>query len=182
MMRRPVIAATLLPLMLAACGSEEPAASGEGLSTDEVIERAKAAGADIKPEPGLYRSSVEIQEVSIPGAPAQMRDMMRSAMATQSDEYCLTAEDADKGFEEMARQSQDNMDCTFERFDVDGGDIDARMTCSPQGQGTMTVEVTGTGTSTSSEMNMAMTGEMPGMGEMSVKMRTTNERIGDCPA
>ena len=179
-MRRPVIAATLLPLMLAACGSEEPAASGEGLSTDEVIERAQAAGADIKPEPGLYRSSVEIQEVSIPGAPAQMRDMMRSAMATQSDEYCLTEEEAEKGFEEMARQSQNDMNCTFERFDVDGGDIDARMTCSPQGQGSMTVEMTGTGTSTKSDMTMAMTGDMPGMGEMNMRMRIVNERIGDC--
>ena len=181
-MRLSVTAAALMSLTLAACGGEEPAASGESISTDEVIERAEAAGAEIKPEPGQYRSTMEVQEINIPGAPAQMRDMMKNSMTSQTSEYCLTQADANKGFEEAARQSQEDMNCTYERFDVAGGDIDARMTCSPQGQGSMTVEMTGTGTSTKSDMTMAMTGDMPGMGEMSMRMRIVNERIGDCPA
>ena len=108
--------------------------------------------------------------------------MMRSMMEGESHEYCLTEADVEEGFEAMARQSQDG-DCTFSKFDVDGGSIDAAMTCrAPEGGGEMAMTMTGTAEPTSSVMDMTMRGNMTGEGESTIRMRTTHERIGDCPA
>ena len=168
----------IISTALVACGSSPPESeSGEGLSMAEVAERAE--GSAIKPEPGQYRMTMEVLEVDIPGAPPQAADMMRSMMGGQSTEYCLSQADVDKGFEEMARQGQDE-NCTFANFDIDGGDIDAKMTCDVPGQGTVTMTLDGTGTPTSSEMEMTMQGNMTGMGDSTIKMKTTHERIGDC--
>ena len=38
----------------------------------------------------------------------------------------------------------------------------------------------GTATPTSSEMEMTMQGNMSGMGDATIKMKATHERIGDC--
>jgi len=93
--------------------------------------------------------------------------------------YCLTQEEADKGFEEMAKESQ-NGDCTMKRFDIDGGKIDAQMTCLAGGQGEMNITMDGSGTSTSMDMQVTMEGSMPGMGEAKMVLRSKSERIGDC--
>lgn len=177
-MTRTVLPLVALSLVLSACDSSAPESEGgENLSMEEVA--ARAGGAAIKPEPGQYRVSMDVLEVDIPGAPAEIADMMRSSMGGQSHEYCLTQEDVDKGFEEMARQGQDE-NCSFDRFDIDGGDIDAKMTCDLPGQGAMTMTMAGTATPTSSEMEMTMQGNMGGMGEATIKMKSEHERIGDC--
>lgn len=167
-------------LALAACGSDapEPADSGETVSMDEVMARAEANA--MKPQAGQYSVSMDVLEVDIPGAPKEAVDMMRGMMAGQSHSYCLTQEDVDKGWEEMARQSQENSDCKFQRFDVDGGDFDAQMICDAGGQGTMTMTMKGKGTPTSSEMDMTMKGNMTGMGESTIRMKATHTRTGDC--
>ncbi|MBE5074133.1 DUF3617 domain-containing protein [Erythrobacteraceae bacterium E2-1 Yellow Sea] len=168
-----------ISLGLAACGSadDQSAGSGDSISVEEAAERAKASG--VKPEPGQYRVTMEVLEVDIPGAPPQAVQMMREMMGGQSHQYCLTQEDVDKGFEEMARQSQDG-DCTFERFDMDGGDLDAKMVCTQDGQGSVTMNLKGTGGATRSDMDMLMEGNMGGMGKSTIHMRATHERIGDC--
>jgi hypothetical protein len=180
--RYPTIAAITLSLALAACsgGEDEQAGSGETISHEEVAERARDA---IKPEPGLYRSNVELLEVDIPGAPEGMADMMKQAMgeANTANEYCLSQEDVDRGFEEMVKNSQ-NGDCTFERFDADGGEIDAVMNCKTPDGNTARMTMQGTGGPTSSEMTMTMESEVPGMGTANMRMKATHERIGDCAA
>ena len=122
---------------------------------------------------------MEVLEIDIPGAPPEAAEMMRGMMGGQSHDYCLTQTDVDNGFEEMARQGQDE-NCTFERFDVNGGDIDAKMRCDIPGQGSMTMTLDGTATPTSSVMEMTMQGNMTGMGDSTIKMRAEHERIGDC--
>ena len=177
-MRKAVFGIAPVILMAAGCSSDAPESeAGEGLSMEEVAERAQEAA--IKPEPGQYRVNMEVLEVDIPGAPAEIVNMMRGNMAAQSQEYCMTQDDVDKGFEEMARQGQDE-NCSFERFDIDGGDIDAKMSCDLPGQGAMTMTMVGSATPTSSEMEMTMQGNMSGMGEATIKMKATHERIGDC--
>ena len=141
-------------------------------------QRAKVSG--VKPQPGKYRVTMDVLEVSIPGAPANMADMMKQSMAKASHEYCLTQEDVDKGFEEMARRSQRSDDCSFEHFNVSGGDYDAKMVCNVQGQGQMTMTMNGKGTPTSSVVDMHMTGQVGSMGEMNMHMKATHERIGEC--
>ena len=178
-MRYPTIAAMTLSLALAACSSgEDEPSSGETISTEEVAERARDA---VRPEPGLYRSTVELLEVDMPGAPAGVEDTMKRMMggSNTASEYCLTQQDVDRGFEEMARKSQQG-DCTFERFDVDGGDIDAAMNCTVQGGQTMRMTMQGTGGPTSSEMTMNMETDMPGVGTANMRMKATHQRIGDC--
>ncbi|NVE93532.1 DUF3617 domain-containing protein [Altererythrobacter lutimaris] len=167
-----------LSLGLAACGSDTPDSSdGETISMEEVADRAESSA--IKPEPGKYSLTMEVLEIDIPGAPPEAAEMMRGMMSQQSQDYCLTQEDVDQGFEQMARQGQDE-NCTFERFDISGGEIDAKMSCDIPGQGTMTMTMDGSATATSSVMDMTMQGNMTGMGESTIRMKASHERIGDC--
>lgn len=181
-MRLHTLVLALSSLALASCGGDSDgttADSGpsENLSAEEVAERTRDSG--IKPEPGQYRVSMEVLEVSIPGAPQGAADMMRSMMGGQTHQYCLTQDEVDEGFENMARQSQEG-DCTFDRWDINGGDFDGKMTCDVPGQGAMTMTMTGTGSPTRSEVNMTMQGDMAGMGQSTIRMKATHERIGDC--
>ena len=165
-------------IALAACDSSPPASeSGDNLSMEEVAERAQ--NSSIKPEPGQYRVSMEVLEVDLPGLPPEAADMMKQNMDGQTHQYCLRQEDVDKGFEEMARQGQRG-DCSFSRFDVADGDLDAEMTCNVDGQGTMTMTLNGTGTPTRSVMEMTVKGNPAGMGEMTMRTKSVHERIGDC--
>lgn len=178
-MRSTSIIVAALSLSLAACGGDAPeeAGSGENLSMEEVANRMESAA--VKPQPGQYRVSMEVLEVTIPGAPEGTADMMRGMMGGRSHQYCLTQEDVDKGFENMAKQSQEG-DCTFDRWDIDGGQFDGKMSCSVPGQGTMTMTMSGTGTPTRSEVDMKMEGNMAGMGDSTIRMKATHERVGDC--
>ncbi|MBU0670369.1 MAG: DUF3617 domain-containing protein [Alphaproteobacteria bacterium] len=178
-MRLFVLAAPLALVALAGCG--EPEAEGTGDSAVSQAEVAERARDTIPPQPGQYRAVMEVLEVDMPGAPEGAGDALRRMMDGQAREYCLTQEDVDKGYEEMARQSQGG-DCTFERFDVDGGAIDALMVCAGEQSNAMRMAMTGSATPTSSVMTMTMTGDMTGMGESTLRMKATHERVGDCPA
>ena len=51
----------------------------------------------------------------------------------ETSERCLTEEEASKGFEDMVRgmgEADETAKCDFTKFDVDGSDLDAKMTCS----------------------------------------------------
>ncbi|KPP88256.1 MAG: DUF3617 domain-containing protein [Erythrobacter sp.] len=171
--------------LLAACGGAneeagEPASEaddGGAISSEEVLERARAG--TVRPLPGLYRSEVELVDVDIPGAPPEATEMMRGQMA-QSNEFCLTEEDVEEGYRRMASEPQGD-NCSFTKFDVDGGEIDAAMTCSDPDGGSMNITMQGTGGETSSEFMMRMAGNFGGSGEGSMTMKQSSERIGDCP-
>lgn len=174
---RNIVLVAAVGCLLAGCSSEVDAdADGDG--TVSQAEMAAMADSAIRPDPGQYRSTTELIEADIPGAPANMVEMMKSGMANQTTEYCLTQEEADKGFEEMAKGSQDG-ECTTSKFVVNGGDIDAEMSCKA-GSGEMRMTMDGTGTTTSMDMTMTMEGEIPGMGDAKMVMRVQSERIGDC--
>ena len=160
---------------------EQSATGGdsEGVSMAEAAERAQGI---VQPEPGRYRASVEIVNVSMPGAPPEAREQFRKMQqaGAQSREYCLTPEQASRGFAEMVRQANSNDSCTFSRFDVDGGEIDAAMTCERPGQGTGRMTMKGVGTRTSSDMTMTMNVQPPNGQAITMEMRSWQERIGDC--
>lgn len=164
---------------LAACGDS----GGDQPKTAQQV--ASEASSLVKPEPGKYSSTMKIVSFDIPGLPAAQAEQMKQAMSSTGShtaEYCLTKEEADKGFEEMARKSSDK-NCVFDKFDATANTIDARMTCkTPQG-GTSTMAMTGAITATS--MKMVMDGEqtmpgVPGKGVVKMKMEVTSRRIGDC--
>lgn len=167
-------------LALAACGGDAPAEGEAGeISMAEAANIAKSEA--VRPDPGQYRVTMKVLEFGMPGAPPQAAAMMKGMMEDRSHTYCLTEKDVEQGFEQMAKQSQDNGDCSFEKFDVDGGNFDGVMVCNAAGQGTMRVTMSGTGTPTRSVMDTKMTGKMAGTGEMTIRMQSTHERIGDCP-
>ena len=180
-MRRYVLLAAAT-CVIAACGSPDADADGDGtISMEEAAAKSKDM---VKPEPGKYRATVEMVDVEVPGAPPEVQKMMKQMISVgpQTHEFCLTKEEADKGFEEMARQSNKNDDCSFEKFDADGGNIDAVMNCSRQGEGTARMTMQGTGTSTSSNMTMTMDAQTPDGKSMKMTMKSNQERIGDCDA
>ncbi len=168
----------LAALALASCSGEPE----EPKSQEEVL----AAMEDVaKPQPGLYRTTTEMVEFNMPGLSEEQQSQMAQMQQTGSNtsEQCLTAEEADKGLEEMVRnlsQPQDGLSCDFTKFDADGSDIDAKMACSgPAGSGA-TIALTGTVAETKSDLKMDMTIDAGPMGEMNMQMTTKSERIGDC--
>lgn len=167
--------------MLTGCGDAgSDTATGEAMSQREV---AAAADAAVRPEPGQYRTTVELIDLEMPSIPgvdmADVRSTMESSMQ-RANLSCITAEDAERGYREMLRQSQQGA-CEFERFSADGGRLDAAMTCQGEGaQGRMTM--TGTATPTSSNVTMNMQSEIAQLGDMAITMRVRSERVGDCPA
>lgn len=189
------IAISLAALALAACGSGAEDSVEEGGADDDVAVVADApeggmSNAEIaaqmknvvRPRPGQYSSSAKLVKLEVPGVPeaqvAQLRSMMEGAMAQQGS-YCLTQEEADRGFEEMAANSQEG--CKIDSFDADGGAFSGRMTCENEGaNGTVTMK--GTGTPTGSDMVMDMDMSSPGLpgGRMAMTLQVTSRRTGDC--
>lgn len=175
------LGALALVLALTACGDGAESPSGSDGVSPTRAQVASRARDFVRPEPGLYRSTVEVLEVDIPGAPPQMAEMIRESGQTgQTNQYCVTPADVEKGFEEAVRKSQRG-DCDYQRFDVDGGKIEAAMTCIEAGR-SVNLTLSGSGDSTSSDMSMTMKLDMAGMGEGTIRARSRSERIGECPS
>ena len=184
-MRLTMIAATIATLVLAGCSSEpadEAGAPGEAMSANEV---AREMDQIVQAEPGEYETRVEIVDLSLPDLPAaageQMEQMMRSNMATAS-RFCLTPEEAAEGPERMVTEMAE-ADCTFERFDMAGGKIDAVMECRQEGGMAGRYTLDGEMTPTSSTMHMLVDASLPGAaggGAMQMDMRVSSKRVGEC--
>ena len=168
-------------LALGACGDGASDTDGDGeVSMDEMRAEMESEGANLRPEPGNYKVAMTLVSADIPGAPPQALEMMRGMM-NQSFEYCITPEEASKGFEETLTEGQDES-CKIEKFELDGGDIDMAMTCSPQGGGSMRMSMTGNVSPTKSDITIVSKGNVPPMGETNMEMKMTQERLGDCAA
>lgn len=173
----PIVAILAPVLMLAACSGQDEAASG-----DAAEEMAAAAADGPQPQPGQYRTTAELLEFNIPGAPPEAADMMRSAFsqgAAEATTYCLTPEDAATSREEMLKNMAES-DCTVSRFNMADGRFDAALSC-PTGQGVSgDVTMTGTMSETGSDIEMTFATEVPGAGPATIRMHMVSERIGDC--
>ncbi|NBC87960.1 MAG: DUF3617 family protein [Alphaproteobacteria bacterium] len=157
-------------------------AAGLGLAAATSLPDALSAQAEapeMRPETGKYSADVTVQSVDIPGAPPQMAGMMTKMMSRRTT-YCLTEEDVEEGYRAITRRSQGEgaEDCTYDRFSMEGGALDAQVTCRVDGR-TMTMTMEGTGTPTSSDITMTMNGDM-GMGPGTIRMRVLHERLGPC--
>lgn len=175
-MRRSAILPLGAALVLAACGGSD---TGDDVALDDV---AAAADAMPRPEPGQYRSTVELIDFDIPGMGDAMKQQMRAAAASgmaEGNDFCLTEEEAAEGPERMV-QNMAESNCSFQRFNVSGGTMDAVMSCSGDGGIEGQVALTGTMSSTSSSITMEMNQDIPGAGAVQMKMKVDSERIGDC--
>ena len=182
-MRKIAIILPLATLALAACGSEPDAPQ-----TQE--EMAESANSLTKPKAGQYTSKAEMIAFEIPGLPPEQADQMKqmfAGLSAQEQSYCLTQEEADKGFEEAIKQmneQEDSEKCKFEHFKVDGDSLDARMSCEAGPGGTSTMQMTGTVGEEKQVLTMEVSSEssqIPG-GKMNMTMKVTSERTGECAA
>ncbi|MEJ2409799.1 MAG: DUF3617 domain-containing protein [Novosphingobium sp.] len=173
-------------LSLAACGSKEeaaeksPVAAGETKSADDVAHEAVKLE---RPRPGSYKQTVQVLEMDIPGMPKDAADRLKSMTGnTRTYTVCITDEDMDKGYKDMLRNVGKEGDCTYSKFDVAGGRLDAQMHCSSPGEGEATITVNGTVSETGSDLTIGMDvagGKVP-MGARKIKMRQISKRVGDC--
>jgi hypothetical protein len=138
-----------------------------------------------KPLPGLYRSTTTLTSFELPGADPETADIMRDRFAQvlpQQRNFCVTPAEAERGFENMIRQSQQG-DCRIERFVSNQSRLSARMACRLAEKLSSTVSVEGTGEAARSriDLEIVQTGpSIPG-GSETLAMRIDNVRVGDCP-
>ncbi len=180
-MKRIIMAAAgaaILSAGLAGCsGGGDADADGNGtITAKEVAKQVKAGG--ITPQPGLYRATITMTGIDIPGMPPEMAG--HGAGMTTTTEDCLTKQDVEGGFEEMLKRGQ-NGECSFEKFAIDGGAYDGVMVCkTPEGSARMTMN--GTATPTGSDFTAVMAMNFEGVGDATMKFAAKHERIGECPA
>lgn len=171
-------------IALAACSSQEDAASGETADAAESSKgesdasvAAKVAAADVTPLPGRWEVRMQIKTFDIPGIPAEMKGMMQKQMGKlQSVATCLTPEEAAKPRGEFFQPGND--DCTYNNFSMEGGRIDASMACTQQGM-TQDMRMQGTYSEDAYDIAIQTKGEMQGK-PMSMEMAITSRRVGEC--
>lgn len=177
-MRRAIalaLSALALPVLaLAACGKspEEKARDPEAIKS-EMTEAAKFMA-------GQWDTTVEIVAADMPGMPPGMMNSIVGQKNNISD--CVTAEEAEKDAEAMFKK-QGEGSCTYQRFSMSGGRIDALMTCTGGKEGgTSEISMAGTYSADSYQMATEMkvsNPQMPG-GAMTMKAKTTGRRTGAC--
>ena len=173
-----VLIAGALPL--AACNNS-PQVHEENASVAEVQrELAKAGGTDSFVRPGLWESKVTIEDMTMPGMPAEMASQMKGITnQVHADQSCLTPEEAKRPKEDFFAGG--NKNCRYDRFTMAGGKIDAVMKCTDE-RATHTMSMQGSYTQDAYNMRMSMTaegGEGPESG-MTMKMRVDAKRVGEC--
>lgn len=172
----PALALLATAALVAGCSKKD-----DGPKTEEQV-RAEAANL-AHPLPGQYRSTFRIVSFEIPGMPADQQERMRAmfASAQRGQEYCLTPEQAAKGFEEAMKKLPQGK-CAYDRFSVDGGNLDAQLTCET-GQGMKsTIGMKGTVSQNGSQMTMSVdqkAAQLPS-GSMKMVAEVASQRIGDC--
>lgn len=170
----------LAPLALAACNSG-PSVEATNASAEEVANKVAASGAAPQLSPGRWEGTVNIVSMEIPGMPPEAAAKMKSAMGTgQPFNSCLTPEQAKKPAADFFTGGQ--KDCTYEKFSMDSGKLDAKMQCKTGG---MTVDMTMDGKFASDSFQLAMTSKSAGMPGQPMSAHTMNmkmeaRRTGEC--
>jgi hypothetical protein len=178
-MIRTTLAAATMTLLLAACG-DKPGDASANDTASMTKEEVKAAVDKVQLKPGQWEGRFTVQDIDLskmPGAPAGMKDQMKSMMSQTSLKYCVTPEEAANPSGEMF-SGQENKDCTYQGFAVSGGSVKGQVSCRAEG-GTMTAAMAGTygGEAYAMDMDMKMAGGPDGM-TMAMKARSEGKWIG----
>ena len=170
-----------LTLPLAACGSK-PAVDERNVSVEQVANKvAEVSKAEGTIRPGKWQSTMTIEDMSMPGMPAeaqaQMKKMFAQARVTES---CVTPEEARNPKPKMFAG---NDQCRYDHFTMGGGKIDAEMHCTQQGV-SQAMTMAGTYSPEAYSMHMTTTsqGGPSAQGNLSMKMKVEARRVGECAA
>ena len=169
-MRRSFIFTAAL-LALAACQKDK---AEPGMSEEQVAEQL----AKVKVEPGQWEAETEI--VSAKGAlPQEALQQMTGKRTSASN--CITPQQAARPSANFLAAQQDS-DCTYQNFKMEGGKLSGKMTCSGgQMLGDMVTLMNGDYGPRSYDMTMQMeTPGLPGGDKILITARTRGKRVGEC--
>jgi hypothetical protein len=171
-------------LCLTAC-NKGPKVDLHNASGNQVVQAVKQSGvmtSGYMVEPGEWQSKVTIQDMQIPGMPAQFAARMKQEMAQHQQETsknCLTPDEVKRPKEDFF--AGEDKSCKYEHFAMGGGKMDIRMVCKREGS-TQTTNMSGTYTPTSYSMDMSSTASGGAQQGMIMKMHVDADRIGECSA
>ncbi len=180
---RNTILAGVAALSLTACGggAVDADADGDGEVTQAEAEAAAEQVSD-QVKPQPGKYAATMSFVSA-DIPNAPPEMLEMMGSAMGNtyEFCMTQEMADEGYGEAMKENQDDS-CKISKLTMDGGEMDMAMSCEQEGMGEVTIAMTGTVTPTSSDLTMISEGTFGPMGEGKVEMNIKQERIGDCDA
>lgn len=163
----------ILPVALAAC-SNEKTVTATNASIEDVQNQVAAAGETVTMRPGQWEGTVSIKN-TVPG-------MAAPQTVSQPLKMCVTEEMTKPGSNPFSGQL--GAGCKYDEFKMEGGKIDATMTCNHQGM-TMKSKMNGEFTPVSYTVNSVAEASGDTAGPMAgMKAETTMEakRTGDCAA
>ncbi len=168
---RAILIGSAFALMLAGCGGAK-----------DPNEAAKESMAKSQLKPGEYATKMTVTKLEMPGVPAAQVEQLKSQMASSMNipNFCLTAEQAKQGSEEMFKKMGQG-DCKFDKFSDTGAAVSGTMTCSGQGGMAMTMTFNGTKTDTSTATDSEVKMKGP-TGDMIVGSHVEMNRVSDCKA
>lgn len=175
-MRLTIAFPLLAGFALNACGSGSGSVQAENESVSEVAR--KVAAADIKPRPGRWESQVKFENLEMEGMPAGMKEAMAKQLGeATSYSSCLTPEQVDQPDGGFFAGGAD--DCTYKKFSMAGGRVDAEMTCRQQGM-TQAMTMAGTYSETSYDIRMESQSQVQAGQPIKMTVAVTSRRTGEC--
>jgi hypothetical protein len=150
-----------------------------GQQVAQAVTKAGVMNSDSMVEPGLWRSKATVEEMNIPGIPAQYAAQMKQSMAehrNDSSSHCIKPEDVKKPKEDFFGA---DTSCRYEHFTMGSGKIDVAMVCHEE-ETTMNTKVSGSYTPTSYSIDTSMSGSGGAQNGMTMKMHVDAQRVGEC--
>lgn len=168
---------------LGACNNG-PNVNERNAKPSEVADAVAAAGGEQLMRPGKWEMTTKMDMSGIAGMPnmaqmpPQVAKQMQAAMnRTVTSTVCLTPDQVKKPGPEVFAGADKR--CTYDRFSMSGGKLDAKMTCKEGGVG-MTMTMTGTyAADRYTAQNMMEVSDPDGKG-MTTKATVDAKRVGDC--
>jgi hypothetical protein len=152
----------------------------ENATADEVLKQAAAAQAKNKVQPGEWDNTVQIVSAEMPGAPEMLKKKMEEETKrgpTSTKECKKSDENSQIDFAKMAPAARG---CTFPKYVIAGGRIDANMECKGP-FGPVKMAISGTQTATSYDITMTQAQALPGQSaESKMTLRASGKRLGEC--
>jgi hypothetical protein len=169
--------------LLAGCNKSREV-NEKNASVAEVANKVREAGGDQSfVRPGRWQSKVTIEQIDIPGLPAEMVQRMKTMMAERQEhsfESCLTPEDVKRPKEDFFAGRNNN--CRYDHFTMGGGKIDAAMRCGAKGGESQLMRMAGTYSPDAYQMQMStqIQGGREAAAGMAMRMRVEAQRMGEC--
>lgn len=162
-----------LPLLLLAACQKQPEPANAVAAADVAAEASK-----LKLQPGEWETTTTLTALDVPGLPA---DAAKAATGTPTTtRNCVTPEQAAKPGADFLSGTADG-NCTYQRFSMANGGIDAAMTCRPAAApGAVAVRLHGGYAPSAFAMGMEMKTDLPGGAAMTMRARVAGRRIGPC--